>query len=716
MNHTPPSRRAALRNLLIVLAITLGAGIYAYGWTVTDIDLEKPQDENRQSNVQNALRELLSPRIFDQDREIITTSTPFLMDCEGESPALSDSSDAPYVRVTPSCGKAGDVVMIEAFNFESGVQAAIRWAPIEGQRRPREVLETGREEIIIDSTGDFKGQIEVPRISGSSGQIHQIEFLAAIPSGPVRFSKITDEVIRRMAETIFMALVATSLSIPISAALSFFAAHNLMRPVRVPTGNLMIAIIALPIGWLIGENILSVIGRETINFFQGDLEVSVLSMLFPLVGLGMVAASRSVALLETPSLSHRLRSVGEHLVFALVLVFLIGVLGGLSLVIGDGLVHFADSIRPAGNVGAVNWLATAGVDGINGTGNFLNIVGGLIELSINPIGGLIGAFILSSSVTKLTSGALRSIEGVLAHVLGGAMGAMNGVLVFGFIAEIAKGAALLSLLTPLAAALFAQQIVILGHASWWARRKKVVLSPIERINRWIIALATAVVAFAITFIQLRVGRTVVDGTLPSLETIDLMGVEVTRYLLNGMIIGGVLGSMFGLVAGTRQPFSIGSVLYNVTRNILNGLRSIEPLIMGIVFVIWVGIGPFAGVLALMLHSIASLGKLYSEQIETIDEGPIEALKATGAGHLQTIIYAVVPQIVPPYVAFTMYRWDINVRMSTIIGFVGGGGIGLLLNQQINLLRYRDAGVAVLAIAIVVSILDYASATIRERIT
>jgi len=156
------------------------------------------------------------------------------------------------------------------------------------------------------------------------------------------------------------------------------------------------------------------------------------------------------------------------------------------------------------------------------------------------------------------------------------------------------------------------------------------------------------------------------------------------------------------------------VLYTTTRTILNGLRSIEPLIMGLVFVIWVGIGPFAGVLALTLHSIASLGKLYSEQVESIDTGPIEALQSTGANRLQTIMYAVVPQIIPPYIAFTMYRWDINVRMSTIIGFVGGGGIGFLLQQQINLLRYRDAGVAVLAIAIVVSILDYLSASIRER--
>jgi phosphonate transport system permease protein len=121
------------------------------------------------------------------------------------------------------------------------------------------------------------------------------------------------------------------------------------------------------------------------------------------------------------------------------------------------------------------------------------------------------------------------------------------------------------------------------------------------------------------------------------------------------------------------------------------------------------------VLALTLHSIASLGKLYSEQVESIDAGPIEAVQATGANRLQTIIYGVVPQIVPPYIAFTMYRWDINVRMSTIIGFVGGGGIGFLLQQQINLLQYKEAGVAVLAIAIVVSVLDYTSAWMRERI-
>jgi phosphonate transport system permease protein len=128
----------------------------------------------------------------------------------------------------------------------------------------------------------------------------------------------------------------------------------------------------------------------------------------------------------------------------------------------------------------------------------------------------------------------------------------------------------------------------------------------------------------------------------------------------------------------------------------------------------VGLGPFAGILALTLHSVAALGKLYSEAVESIDPGPIEAIQATGANWLQMVMYAVVPQIIPPFVSFTIYRWDINIRMSTIIGFVGGGGIGFLLAQWIRLLDYQAAGIAVWFIAVTVAILDYVSAEIRAR--
>ena len=173
-------------------------------------------------------------------------------------------------------------------------------------------------------------------------------------------------------------------------------------------------------------------------------------------------------------------------------------------------------------------------------------------------------------------------------------------------------------------------------------------------------------------------------------------------------------SFFGarnLMTGSR----VGILIYYAVRTVLNILRSIEPLIMAILFVVWVGIGPFAGVLALAVHSIAALGKLFSEQIECIDPGPVEAITATGARPLQVVFFGVLPQVLLPFLALSFYRWDINVRMSTIIGFVGGGGIGFLLQQWINLLKYNEAGTALLAIAIVVITLDTLSAKIRQRV-
>ncbi len=187
---------------------------------------------------------------------------------------------------------------------------------------------------------------------------------------------------------------------------------------------------------------------------------------------------------------------------------------------------------------------------------------------------------------------------------------------------------------------------------------------------------------------------------------------------------GMMATAFGIVFAIPVSFlaarnlmsgswlSMG--IYYLTRGFMNIVRSIEPLIWVIIAAQWVGLGPFAGIVALTIHTIAALGKLYSESIESIDPGPIEAIQATGATGLQTIMYAVVPQMIPPFVSFSIYRWDINVRMSTVVGLVGGGGIGFLLVQYIRLLNFRAAGIAVWFIAITVAILDYVSAEIRER--
>ena len=156
-------------------------------------------------------------------------------------------------------------------------------------------------------------------------------------------------------------------------------------------------------------------------------------------------------------------------------------------------------------------------------------------------------------------------------------------------------------------------------------------------------------------------------------------------------------------------------IYFVTRTILNIIRSIEPLIIAIIFVVIVGLGPFAGMIAITLHTIAALGKMYSEVIEGIDPGPLEAIRATGGSWLQMVRYAVIPQIVPPFASFTLFRWDINVRTSTIIGFVGGGGIGFYLYQWIIKGDFRAVSTSFIAIAVIVIALDYISAKIRARL-
>lgn len=187
---------------------------------------------------------------------------------------------------------------------------------------------------------------------------------------------------------------------------------------------------------------------------------------------------------------------------------------------------------------------------------------------------------------------------------------------------------------------------------------------------------------------------------------------------------GMMSTFFGIILSIPVSFLaarnlmsanwITLVIYYLVRGILNIIRSIEPLVWAVIAIITVGLGPFAGIIALTIHSIAALGKLYSEAIESIDPGPVEAIQATGANWLQTIMFAVVPQIIPPFVSFTIYRWDINVRMSTVIGMVGGGGIGFLLIQWIRLLDYKAAGIAIWFIALTVAILDYVSAEIRNR--
>jgi phosphonate transport system permease protein len=160
----------------------------------------------------------------------------------------------------------------------------------------------------------------------------------------------------------------------------------------------------------------------------------------------------------------------------------------------------------------------------------------------------------------------------------------------------------------------------------------------------------------------------------------------------------------------------GSTVYTIVRGILNLTRSFDSLVLAMIFGLWVGFGAFAGVLALIIATIASLGKLFSEAVENIDPGPIEAVSSTGANPVEMVRYAIIPQIIPDFISYIIYHWDINVRISTILGFVGGGGIGFYLSQRINVLEYEKAGTAIWAIVLVVWAMDFLSAEIRKRYT
>jgi phosphonate transport system permease protein len=166
-----------------------------------------------------------------------------------------------------------------------------------------------------------------------------------------------------------------------------------------------------------------------------------------------------------------------------------------------------------------------------------------------------------------------------------------------------------------------------------------------------------------------------------------------------------------LMAGTRAGFAI----YVVLRFFFNVARSVEPVLWAILFSIWVSFGPFAGMLALMVHSIASLAKQYSEIVEGVEDGPIQGIEATGASRFQVVWFAVVPQVVLPFISFTIYRWDTNLRMATILGFVGGGGIGAMLMEYQGQARWPQVGTIIVVIAAVVWLLDAFSAQVRAAV-
>ncbi|MDH3538373.1 MAG: ABC transporter permease subunit [Acidimicrobiia bacterium] len=628
------------RSLILIFAMLATVLVYAYGFEKTDVNLDEIQSPIRQASLVRVLRALAHPDLVTYDRVDTEVVAPIYTPCPegGFEPPAPDTSGA-YLVVTPACADPRTEVKIEGFNFEpakggpiyflgatdSGGSVRLQMGNMQAdgdgyfsvtldlKNRPSDqeqaILSVTRENV-----GSWLDRAEVWDDTNGNG-VQDPDLITERTRWSPRASDTAVETWEGIVETVFMALLATTIGTILAVPLSFFAARNLMKNITTPVITVALGVIAFPFGVAIG-----IIASRAARWIAGVFDASAWTDLLGLAVLGagvlfLLRVSVPEEEEERVARTTRFARIAGLLAAAFVAFSGLYVLADLFIRVGDSLV---------GNLGGFDFF-----------GRFLANLGDIAELLVVLFAALVGGFGLVGVGTRI------------------------------------------------------------GHTI-----EERTPEPIQTVLRYPLAAASgALVAVGIGWL---------------IEWLYQLDDAVKTFWIPAAV-----GAAFALWAAwrnrERDDQRIGLTSYYVARTFFNALRSMEPLVMVIVFVIWVGIGPFAGALALGLHTTVALAKLYSEQVESISEGPLEAVSATGATRLQTIIYAVLPQVVPPYISFTLYRWDINVRMSTIIGFAGGGGVGLILQQNVTQLNYRAASVQMLAIAIVVSSLDFLSARIRERI-
>lgn len=190
-------------------------------------------------------------------------------------------------------------------------------------------------------------------------------------------------------------------------------------------------------------------------------------------------------------------------------------------------------------------------------------------------------------------------------------------------------------------------------------------------------------------------------------------VETIQMAIISTVVGSLLAFVYSLLIARNIIHN--RLVTGVLRFFMNIIRTIPDLLLGSIFVAIVGIGPFAGVLALTVFTFGVVVKLFYEAIETIDPGPSEAIKAVGGNNMNNVVFAVLPQIMPYFISYALYAFEINVRASTVLGYIGAGGIGLQLKNTLDLFNYSQTGMIILVIFIVVLIIDFVSTKAREAL-
>jgi phosphonate ABC transporter permease subunit PhnE len=602
------SKKSPLQRYLVVFVSVLAFVIvYAYGFSVTKVNLEETKSETRQTQLVRIIRKLARPNLFEYDQEEFVVSSQIMVPCpdSGFEPEI-DTTGA-YLVIEEKCADSEAEIHVSGYAFDPYTDGTLSFIPPSGVK-----LNIGN--FTTNGSGEFELVANIPK-GRTSAEVQEIQAVTRHNIGNPHVTTTAKDTWSKIIETVFMALLATTIGTIIAIPLSFFAARNLMEDILLPIISVSTGIILMPFGFVLGAMggkyallLSTLVGQNTL------ISVAIVVVL-PILIYMLFKWSMPQVELEKPTLSIRILRIFAILVMAFMLILVLFQVSALLMGLGAWLVL---------QLGTFAFL-----------GKFISDIGQILNMMIIAVAALAGLGVFNSIGSKFGQLILKKSPKAVIGLLNYLLSMAAGVVI----------------------------ALMLGGAVNWLYE---IGNPLYVY--YLPAAAGAIIGLIITYTHRE------TGIIP-----------------------------------------VGMVIYYVSRTIFNALRSIEALVMAIIFVVWVGIGPFAGALALSLHTIAALAKLYSEQVESIMEGPIEAVKATGANQLQTIVYAVVPQIIPPYISFTMYRWDINVRMSTIIGFAGGGGIGFLLQQNINLLQYRDASVQMFAIAIVVASMDYISSQLRERV-
>ena len=156
-------------------------------------------------------------------------------------------------------------------------------------------------------------------------------------------------------------------------------------------------------------------------------------------------------------------------------------------------------------------------------------------------------------------------------------------------------------------------------------------------------------------------------------------------------------------------------VYHPVRRLMDAARAINEMVFAMLFVVAVGLGPFAGVLALWVHTTGVLAKLFSEAVEAIEPSPVEGVRSTGASFLEEVIYGVIPQVFPLWISYSLYRFESNVRSATVVGMVGAGGIGMVLWELIRSFAFEQTCAVMALIVLVVVVFDMLSQQLRKRV-